>query len=1032
MTVVPAARKRPVAIAGAVLAMLLALGLLHRRGVRPDAAATAPDGPARASPARLAEIDSSFRALEDGERAAPRDRWDPDYVAGMLGSDPARIVAWVRDSTWWIPYHGRLRGPVGVLMDRQGNSLDRALLLATLLHGAGETVRLAHGDMSPETAMQLLPRLAAARELGLDVVVDHLRDTLRDRSPAVRAAAARYHLNGDVIASRIRLARTARARALAELRVRVADQSERLLRAVPHPDPAKDRSRRLESAASALRDHWWVQRQMNGGWVDADLLDSTAAATTPLATPATALGLDEIPGAKLDHEVVVRLVVEQWARGAFAERTALEATLHPADLIGQNVTLQLLPMDWVADSIARSEAKDDLRAATLAEESWVAMLLVGRDLVARAAVMATGDDPEASAPGGGPMGALGGALAGALGKASGQPTAPARQFTAAWLEYEIHVPGEAPRRIRRTVLDLIGPAARAAGAPRKLELTDDQRYERGLALTMRTEILPLVCQLAPAFVAHLGTESLLASRDVIHAAARSTLVLGSKAADSLIGSGASMPTLLYSLALARSDSESRALTFVAQPNILTEHLYAARDSAGVSIFDATDIVANEVGVDLLADDAFAVRVRHGVRETNAESVLRIGAEITGNAGDAFAASRDWVTVTSAADGAASGLALPDDARHRIADDLQGGDVVVVPRSPMGGHGFGGWWQIDSTTGVTLGVSERGWGDGEYSANLARADLASRWYVKAMLRFAGAFTNLYMWCVLASPAVQVVNDVHTHGLGGGLHLSMVSSVKECAGDAGVIALISVALPLVMFSVEESEAASMARPREFDPQSYPEPQPVGKQPPPGPGRPPGGGPPPGPRQGGPPPPEPGGQPPEDPLGKTQPDPSKTQNDPGCQPPEPARPPSRPPETLDQARQEFKAADAASKTAQQRYMDATSEYMRYQVNNPNSRWYDADPSKWDPQVAEALKTEMTHTEQASQAASADRAQAWDNLEEAWARENAAKAAANGGAPKRYYVPAPAPAGAPVAPACASPGDGTAAGAGGLIGGE
>jgi hypothetical protein len=999
--------------------------------------------PGGASPARLAEIDSSFRALEDGERGAPRDRWDPDYIVHRLGSDPARIVAWVRDSTWWIPYRGRLRGPVGVLMDRQGNSLDRALLLATLLRGAGETVRLAHGEMSPAAAMRSLPRLVAMREVGLGDVVDRLGDTRRDRTPAIRAAAAQYHLDGEVIANRVRQMRATRARAFAELRTRVADQSERLLRALPRPDSTKDQSRRLGSAARALRDHWWVQHQVNGAWIDADLLDSSAAATTPLATPAATLGLDEVAGATLDHEIVVRLIVEQWARGAFAERTALETTLHPADLIGENVTLQLLPMDWVTDSIGRSEAKDDLRAATLAEESWVAMLLVGHDLVARTALMASGDDPEAGAPGGGPMGGLGGALAGALGNASGQAKAPAHQFTAAWLEYEIRVPGEAPRRIRRTVVDLIGPAARAAGAPRTLQLTDDQRYERGLALTMRTEILPLVCQLAPAFVAHLGTRSLLANREVIRAAARGALALGSRAADSVIGSGASMPTLLYSLALARSDSESRALTFVAQPNILAEHVYAERDSGGVSLLDATDIVANELGVDLLAGDAFAVRVRHGVRETNAESVLRLGSAIARNTGDAFAASRDWTAVTSAADGAAGGLVLPDDAKQRIADDLRDGDFVVAPLSPFGGpHRFGGWWQVDSTTGTTVGLSARGWGDGEYSANLARANLASRWYVKAMVRFAGAFTNLYMWCVLASPAVQVVNDVHAHGLRGGLHLSMVASVKECAGDAGVIALISVALPLVMFSVEESEAASMARAREFDPQSYPEPQPAGKQPPPGPGRqPPGGGPPPGPHEGPPPPPQEGPppvkpheEPPSDPLGKTQPDPSKTQHDPGCQPAELEQPPAKPPESLDQARQEFKAADEASKAAQQQYMDATSEYMRYQVNNPNSGWYDADPSKWDPQVSEALKDQATRAGAASRTAGTARAQAWENLEDAWARENAAKAAAKagaqGGEPKRYYVPPAAPAEPPAAPACASPGDGASAGAGGLVG--
>src|SRR5579871_2716167 len=86
-----------------------------------------------ASGARLAEIDSSFSAIADGERDAPRYSWDPEFVVSKLGRDPQILFRWVRRNTFWIPYHGSLRGPTGVLLDRHGNSLDRALLLATLL-----------------------------------------------------------------------------------------------------------------------------------------------------------------------------------------------------------------------------------------------------------------------------------------------------------------------------------------------------------------------------------------------------------------------------------------------------------------------------------------------------------------------------------------------------------------------------------------------------------------------------------------------------------------------------------------------------------------------------------------------------------------------------------------------------------------------------------------------------------------------------------------------------------------------------------
>jgi len=144
-------------------------------------------GPGAPSPNRVASFDNALRAIEDGERKAPRDLWDPEYVVNQLGPDPQALFEWVRDNTHWIPYRGVLRGPVGVLMDRQGNSLDRALLLATLLEKAGHTVRLARKELSRNEAASILPSLMRplralavpeltqlpAQESGLRAVVAH-------------------------------------------------------------------------------------------------------------------------------------------------------------------------------------------------------------------------------------------------------------------------------------------------------------------------------------------------------------------------------------------------------------------------------------------------------------------------------------------------------------------------------------------------------------------------------------------------------------------------------------------------------------------------------------------------------------------------------------------------------------------------------------------------------------------------------------------------------------------------------------------
>ena len=48
-------------------------------------------------------------------------------------TDPQKMLDWVRDNTRLVPYEGSLRGALGVLMDRNGNSLDRSILLARLL-----------------------------------------------------------------------------------------------------------------------------------------------------------------------------------------------------------------------------------------------------------------------------------------------------------------------------------------------------------------------------------------------------------------------------------------------------------------------------------------------------------------------------------------------------------------------------------------------------------------------------------------------------------------------------------------------------------------------------------------------------------------------------------------------------------------------------------------------------------------------------------------------------------------------------------
>lgn len=84
------------------------------------------------------------RSLDELDRT----RFDLVALHRALGDDPETIFRWVRENTRWVPYRGALKGPVGVLLARQGNTLDRALLLARLLELAGHSVQIANGEPS--------------------------------------------------------------------------------------------------------------------------------------------------------------------------------------------------------------------------------------------------------------------------------------------------------------------------------------------------------------------------------------------------------------------------------------------------------------------------------------------------------------------------------------------------------------------------------------------------------------------------------------------------------------------------------------------------------------------------------------------------------------------------------------------------------------------------------------------------------------------------------------------------------------------
>jgi hypothetical protein len=305
-------------------------------------------------------------------------------------------------------------------------------------------------------------------------------------------------------------------------------------------------------------------------------------------------------------------------------------------------------------------------------------------------------------------------------------------LTAEWIEYEIQVPGDKPEKIRREIFDLIGPATRAAGrqnvtAP---QITDAERIERGLALLGQTEILSLVSHLSPQFIEHLAVRNLLANRNPLSHLVRNVRMTDPKVQTDQASRLKLVPGHLYTLALIRHKwSRFRNDTYLDRLNVFNYHRGFRRNRQdGLLAYQGFDIVANDVAVRQGSGaDHFFTRLEQGVLDSNAEGLLvkasysnirdLLSYETLDNTAEIFVASKEhsikWLTIGDTPNHAWKEVALSKDTRARIEQDLADGHVVLVPDKavPLGGRSSIGWWRVEKATGRTLGMSERGWGQG---------------------------------------------------------------------------------------------------------------------------------------------------------------------------------------------------------------------------------------------------------------------------------------------------------------------------------
>jgi hypothetical protein len=685
------------------LAMLAALAGCAKKGEEPPAPAagaaqeqdTAVAPGTDGAPAPVRDLAALVERIVARADALPRAEFDPAALAAKLGKEPQASLAWVQEHTDWAPYRGLLRGTRGVMLDRVGSNLDRAVLLGDLLRSSGHEVRLAHAELDQARAREILGKL---------------RPTLlspQGPSPVDPAPDARQQV-------------ASKANALLEAQ---AGELYGMVKGMAGGTRARDE----QAAVSAMRDYWWVECKTGDKWLALDVLATgpePVAAAVAASVTADWNAQDSAPAIpEADwHTVQLRLVIERYADGATSESTVLEHVLRPAEVLERPITLLHMPKPWPETLPDPKADPNAIGNAAVSVREWFPVLQVGDQLIAQSAFTDAGDliaaplDAKRDIAGAGGAGFMSG-----FGEALGGGDTASSALTAEWLEYEIRVPGEPARRIRRPVFDLLGPAMRAAKATGFDASTNERLIERYEALLGSTQIFLQVSDLTGDFLTHLETRSLVENRMAIQELAkeRDAAKISTQAAAILdrLDSWGPLPVL----ALWRSElgGPSRA-AFINRPNVLSYRVGAPAVNADrIAFREQVDVASNSVGIAWGASqDPFEGRLRQGVADTIAEA-LALGGDLSTkeNTAAIFAqagSGPDRSKLVAPRDpNAGQGLEWSEDAIGRLGEDVSEGYLAVALRQPVpaGERPRVGWWRIDPESGETIGVMETGFHGG---------------------------------------------------------------------------------------------------------------------------------------------------------------------------------------------------------------------------------------------------------------------------------------------------------------------------------
>ncbi len=684
--------------------------------------------------ALLEELQSD---LQSAQEHLPRDRYDPASIIKLAGTEPEKIFVWLRDSTVWVPYRGSLRGVSGVLMDRTGNSLDRALLLSDLLQRAGHKVRLARATLTKAQADKVCAGFRAhgndeyTELLNAPPVIPETNDG--DETGGFTPVSGKPAIDVSEIKEVKEQLLKEYERQHEQALHRIEEQKSAVLDAVGGTEAFPG-----TADTDAMLDHWWVQCMIDDTWVDLDPMLPGAQPGQAIAEADSTLPVEDLPDEML-HTVNVRIVIELWDGNSFEEKTVLDHKLLPAELLSDTVLLYHWPVSFPTqvDLASEGDPSQSLLKFVENEDQWQPLLVIDKRVIPGTAFNMAGaivDLPRDGSPA-----QIGRAISTGFGgfggiAGGGDKEAEKTFLTAEWIEFEIHVPSASSKVLRHEVFDLVGPSERASPKSAVPIPKKNERRERGLALFGMTRILTAPCNLDSSFVNRCTGERLETRLGELLDLLKQDDVDRDTFRAEFLNVMASFLDPLHSWGIARRVLDQQALNAapvsVAIATCTTR--YRPDEERTLSLSHIFDIVADEVAIaGKQGKDACQARLYQGIIDTIAEAQIIGGRTDCDNTSTLMALSKKqgilWQLYEPDDLAPIRSMGLPPDVFTRVADDLRPGFAVVMPSEPLlfDGEKRTGWWLVNMNTGTTIGVMDTGYHQAatEYSEQQEKTAIA---------------------------------------------------------------------------------------------------------------------------------------------------------------------------------------------------------------------------------------------------------------------------------------------------------------------